>query len=60
MTALKRIEHELLESLRVVRELKPLEDYKGADYSDVETDIKWNRRMLENRVKSLQSRRKPE
>ena len=56
MTALKRIEHELLESLRVVRELKPLEDYKGADYSDVETDVRWNRRMLENRLKNLQMR----
>ena len=56
MTALKRIEHELLESLRVVRELKPLEDYRGADYSDVETDVRWNRRMLENRLKNLQMR----
>ena len=54
--SLKKIEHELLESLRIVRELKPLEDYKGADYSDVVTDIRWNRVMLENRVKSLKMR----
>ena len=52
--SLKRIEHELLESLRIVRELKPLEDYQGADYHDVEVDIRWNKVMLENRLKNLQ------
>lgn len=52
--SLKKIEHELLESLRIVRELKPLEDYKGADYHDVLVDIKWNKVMLENRLKNLQ------
>ena len=33
-----------------------LEDYEtgcGVDYSDVITDLKWNRMTLENRLKSL-------
>ena len=40
----------------VINELEVLEDGKGADYSDVLTDIHWNVVMLENRRESLQKR----
>ena len=40
----------------VVGELEHLEDFEGADYSDVVSDIGYSVVMLENRRESLQRR----
>ena len=37
----------------ISNELGKLEDGCGVDYSDVITDLKWNRMTLENRLRSL-------
>lgn len=60
MNPIKEIRHECQLIENALDELSVLETFEGADYSDVVTDVRWNRIMLENRVKSLQSRRKPE
>ena len=39
--------------ISVANELSKVEDGCGVDYSDVITDLKWNRMTLENRLKSL-------
>ena len=40
----------------IINELEVLEDFEGADYSDVVTDIGYSVVMLENRRESLQRR----
>ena len=37
----------------IANELCKLEDGCGVDYSDVITDLKWNRMVLENRLRGL-------
>ena len=37
----------------ISNELRKLEDGCGVDYSDVITDLKWNRMTLENRLRTL-------
>ena len=37
----------------ISNELGKLEDGCGVDYSDVITDLKWNRMTLENRLRTL-------
>ena len=37
----------------ISNELGKLEDGCGVDYSDVITDLKWNKMTLENRLRSL-------
>ena len=37
----------------ISNELGKLEDGCGVDYSDVITDLKWNRMTLENRLRGL-------
>ena len=37
----------------IANELGKLEDGCGVDYSDVITDLKWTRMVLENRLRSL-------
>ena len=55
-TPIKQLQHYNMRLTTVLNELAVLEDYEGADYSDVVTDIGWNLRMLENRRESLQRR----
>ena len=57
MNPIKVLQHECNEMMSVLRELAVLEDYCDADYSDVVTDVKWNRVMLENRLKNLRLRK---
>ena len=40
----------------IINELEVLEDFEGADYSDVVSDIGYSVVMLENRRESLQRR----
>lgn len=40
----------------VLDELEVLEDYEGADYSEVRTDFAWLVNMLEHRRTTLQKR----
>ena len=40
----------------IINELEVLEDFEGADYSDVVTDIGYSVVMLENRRERLQRR----
>ena len=42
-----------VELVSISNELGKLEDGCGVDYSDVITDLKWNRMTLENRLRSL-------
>ena len=58
MNPIKQMRHECQLIDNALDELTLLETFEGADYSDVVTDLKWNRIMLENRVKSLQLRRR--
>ena len=58
MNPLKQLRHECQLIDNALDELTVLETFEGADYSDVVTDLKWNRIMLENRVKNLQLRRR--
>ena len=58
MNPIKQLRHECQLIDNALDELTILETFEGADYSDVVTDLKWNRIMLENRVKSLQLRRR--
>lgn len=58
MNPLKVLKRECKLIDNVLDELSLLETFEGADYSDVVTDLKWNRVMLENRVKTLQTRRR--
>ena len=57
MNPIKVLQHECNEMQIVLRELSVLEDYSDADYSDVVTDVKWNRVMLEDRLKNLRLRK---
>ena len=50
---LRQIESELGKMQSIVSKLKELEDYGCADYSDVLTELQWNRVMLDNRLKDL-------
>ena len=54
MTSIKQIQNELGEMQITLRELSVLEDYQGADYSEVFTDVKWLHQMLKHRLLSLQ------
>ena len=56
MNPIKEIRQECQLINEALDELTVLETFEGADYSDVVTDIRWNRVMLENRVKSLKMR----
>ena len=57
MTApIKKLKHYNMRLTTVLNELEALEDYDGADYSEVITDIAWNVRQLENRRETLQRR----
>ena len=58
MNPIKQLRHECQLIDNALDELTVLETFEGADYSDVVTDLKWNRIMLENRVKNLQLRRR--
>ena len=53
---IKQLQHYNMRLTTVLNELAVLEDYDGADYSDVVTDIGWNVRMLEQRRERLQKR----
>ena len=53
---IKQLQHYNMRLTTVLNELEVLEDYDGADYSDVVTDIGWNVRMLEQRREQLQRR----
>lgn len=58
MNPIKQLRYECQRISDALDELTVLETFEDADYSDVVTDLKWNRVMLENRVKNLQLRRK--
>lgn len=55
-TPIKKLKHYNMRLTTVLNELEALEDYDGADYSEVIPDIAWNLRMLENRRETLQKR----
>ena len=42
-----------IDLITVANELSKIENGCGVDYSDVITDLKWNRMTLENRLKTL-------
>ena len=42
-----------IDLITVANELSKVENGCGVDYSDVITDLKWNRMTLENRLKTL-------
>ena len=42
-----------IDLLSIANELSKVETGCGVDYSDVITDLKWNRMTLENRLKTL-------
>ena len=55
-TPIKRLKltHARMET--VLNELDVLEDYDGADYSEVDTDYRWLVQQLEHRRETLQRR----
>ena len=42
-----------IDLITIANELSKIENGCGVDYSDVITDLKWNRMTLENRLKTL-------
>ena len=50
---IKEILKVCVDLVSISNELGKLEDGCGVDYSDVITDLKWNRMTLENRLRSL-------
>ncbi len=56
MSDLKQLQYELGEMQVTVRELSVLEDYNGADYSDVISEVRWNHMMLKHRLDTLRRR----
>jgi len=57
MTRIKELEVVVLDIQANLRELNALEDYKGADYSELLTDLKWSNQMLKHRLTTLRNRR---
>ena len=53
LTRIKDIQQVINEMQITLRELKVLEDYDGADYSEVLTELKWNHQMLKHRLTTL-------
>ena len=49
-----QIKEILLNMLVTVKQLEELETYDDADYNDVLLDLRWNHRMLQNRLCNLQ------
>lgn len=43
--------------VEISKNLNDIEDFENVDYSDVLTDIKWNKMVLENRLSDLKRRR---
>ena len=43
--------------VEISKNLNDIEDFENVDYSDVLTDIKWNKMVLENRLGDLKRRR---
>lgn len=56
MTKIKHLEEVVLDIQANLRELKVLEDYDGADYSELLSDLKWSNQMLRHRLTTLQLR----
>ena len=48
------MQNEIGEMQITLRELAVLEDYDGADYSEVLDELKWNHQMLKHRLTTLQ------
>lgn len=42
--------------VEISKNLNDIEDFENVDYSDVLTDIKWNKMVLENRLGDLKRR----
>ena len=57
MTRIKELEVVVLDIQANLRELNALEDYKGADYSELLVDLKWSNQMLKHRLITLRNRR---
>ena len=53
-TRIKHLQNEIGEMQITLRELAVLEDYDGADYSEVLDELKWNHQMLKHRLTTLQ------
>lgn len=43
--------------VEISKNLNEIEDFENVDYSDVLTDIKWNKMVLENRLNDLNRRK---
>jgi hypothetical protein len=39
--------------VEISKNLNEIEDFENVDYSDVLTDIKWNKMVLENRLNDI-------
>ena len=55
-TTIKQLQKEIMDMGETLKELAVLEDYNGADYSEVLDELKWNHQMLKHRLLSLQLR----
>ena len=53
---IKKLKHYNMRLTTVLNELESLEDYEGADYSDIVTDIGYCTNLLEQRRERLQRR----
>lgn len=53
---LKIINEEINDIYFIIKQLEPLEDYKGTDYESIVEEITWNKAMLKNRLCTLQER----
>ena len=58
MSNLKKLQFELGEMQATVSQLQELEDYDGADYSEVIQDTRWLHVQLRHRLSSLQMRKR--
>ena len=56
LTTIKQLQYELGEMQVTLRELSVLEDYDGADYSEVLTDVKWIHQQCKHRLQTLRNR----
>ena len=57
MTSITEVQKETMDLLITLRELEVLEDYDGADYTAVLSDLQWNHYELKERLTTLQRRK---
>lgn len=53
MTQLENLKNELLDMVITIRQLEGVEDYCGADYSDIISDVRWSHHQCKSRLTDL-------